>query len=47
MSGKSDTNGREEERKVYRVLVGKREGKRTLLRPKRRGRMKMDLTDIG
>jgi hypothetical protein len=36
-----------EERKVDKVLVGKPEGKRTLLRPRRRGRIKMDLRDIG
>jgi hypothetical protein len=38
-----------EERKVYKVLVGKPEGKRPLGRPKRRweDRMRMDLREIG
>jgi hypothetical protein len=37
-----------EERNVYRVLVGKREGKRTLERPRRRWEdgIKMDLREI-
>jgi hypothetical protein len=38
-----------EERKVYRVLVGKPEGKRPLGRPRRRreDRIRMDLREIG
>jgi hypothetical protein len=39
----------EEERKVYKVLVGKPEGKRPLERPRRRweDRIRMDLREIG
>jgi hypothetical protein len=38
-----------EERKVYKVLVGKPEGKRTLGRPRRRWEdgIRMDLREIG
>jgi hypothetical protein len=38
-----------EERKVYKVLVGKPEGKRALRRPRRRwvDGIRMDLRDIG
>jgi hypothetical protein len=38
-----------EERKVYKVLVGKPEGKRPLGRPRRRWEdgIRMDLTEIG
>jgi hypothetical protein len=38
-----------EERKVYRVLVGKPEGKRPLGKPRRRGEdgIRMDLREIG
>jgi len=38
-----------EERGVYRFLVGKTEGKRTLRRPKRRcvDNIRMDLQDVG
>jgi hypothetical protein len=38
-----------EERKVYRVLVGKPEGKRSLERPRRRWEdgIRMDLREIG
>jgi hypothetical protein len=38
-----------EGRKLYRVLVGKPEGKRPLKRPRRRweNRIRMDLTEIG
>jgi hypothetical protein len=38
-----------EERKVYKVLVGKPEGKRPLGRPRRRWEdgIRMDLSDIG
>jgi hypothetical protein len=38
-----------EERKVYRVLVGKPEGKRPVGRPRRRWEdgIKMDLREIG
>jgi hypothetical protein len=38
-----------EERKVYKVLVGKPEGKRPLGRPRHRleDRIRMDLTEIG
>jgi hypothetical protein len=38
-----------EKRNVYRILVGKREGKRTLGRPRRRwvDNIKMDLREIG
>jgi hypothetical protein len=35
-----------EERKVYKVLVGKPEGKRPLERPRREG-VRMDLREIG
>jgi hypothetical protein len=37
------------ERKVYKVLVGKSEGKRPLGRPRRRleDGLRMDLTEIG
>jgi hypothetical protein len=39
----------EEKRNVYRLLVGKPEGKRTLGRPSRRWKdnIKMDLLEIG
>jgi hypothetical protein len=39
----------EEERKVYKVLIGKPEGKRPFGRPKRRWEdgIRMDLTEIG
>jgi hypothetical protein len=39
----------EEERNVYRVLMGKPEGKRPLVRPSRRWEdgIRMDLTEIG
>jgi hypothetical protein len=39
----------EEERKVYKVLVGNPEGKRPLGRPRRRWEIgiRMDLTEIG
>jgi hypothetical protein len=38
----------EEDRKVYKVLVGKPEGKRTLVRPRRRWKdgMRMELGDL-
>jgi hypothetical protein len=38
-----------ERRGVYRVLVGKHEGKRTLWRPRRRweNNIKMDLQEVG
>jgi hypothetical protein len=38
-----------EDRKVYKVLVGKPEGKRSLGRPRRRweNEIRMDLRDIG
>jgi len=38
-----------EERGVYRVLVGKREGRRSLGRPRRRwvGNIRMDLQEVG
>jgi hypothetical protein len=38
-----------EERMVHRVLVGKPEGKRPLMRPRRRweDNIKMDLQDVG
>jgi hypothetical protein len=38
-----------EERKVYKVLVGKHEGKRPLGKPRRRweDRIRMDLREIG
>jgi hypothetical protein len=38
-----------EERKLYKVLVGKPEGKKPLGRPRHRweGRMRMDLKGIG
>jgi hypothetical protein len=38
-----------EERKVYKLLVGKREGKRPLGRPRRRWEdgIRMDLREIG
>jgi hypothetical protein len=38
-----------EERKVYRVLVGKQEGKRSLGRPRHRWEdgIRMDLREIG
>jgi len=38
-----------EERGVYRVLVGKREGKKQLGRPRRRwvDNIRMDLQDVG
>ena len=38
-----------ESRGVYRVMVGKTEGKRPLGRPRRRweGKYKMDLQDVG
>jgi hypothetical protein len=47
MGGTCSANG--EERGVYRVLVGKPEGKRPLGRPRRRweDNIKMDLQDVG
>ena len=36
-----------EKRSVYRVLVGKTEGKRPLGRPRRRWEDKMDLQEVG
>jgi len=38
-----------ERRDVYRVLVGKHEGKRPLVRPRRKGEdnIKMDLQEVG
>ena len=38
-----------ERRGVYRVLVGKREGKRTLRKPRRgvEGNIKVDLQEVG
>jgi hypothetical protein len=48
VGGACGTLGRGE-RKVYRVLVGKPEGKRPLGRPRRRWKdgVKMDLKEIG
>jgi hypothetical protein len=47
VGGTCSTHG--EERGVYRVLVGRPEGKRPLGRPRRRweGNIKMDLREIG
>ena len=47
MSGACSTHG--EKRGVYRVLVGKYEGKRPLGRPRRRreDNIKMDLQEVG
>jgi hypothetical protein len=47
MGGACSTNG--EKRNAYRILVGKREGKRPLGRPRRRwvDNIKMDLREIG
>jgi hypothetical protein len=47
MDGECSTNGAK--RNVYRILVGKLEGKRSLGRPRRRlmENIKMDLRDIG
>jgi hypothetical protein len=47
MGGTCGTNG--EKRNVYRLLVGKPEGKRPLRRPRRRwtDNIKMDLLEIG
>jgi hypothetical protein len=47
MSGACSTNG--ERRDVYRVLVGKPEGKSTLARPRRRWEynIKMDFQEVG
>jgi hypothetical protein len=47
MGGTCSTNG--EKRNVYRILVGKSEGKRPLGRPRRKweDNIKMDLRDIG
>jgi hypothetical protein len=47
MGGACSTNG--EKRKVYRILVGKPEGKRPLGRPRRRweDNIRMDLREIG
>jgi hypothetical protein len=47
MSRACRTNG--EKRNAYTVLVGKPEGKRPLVRPRRRGvnNIKMDLREIG
>jgi hypothetical protein len=41
--------GTAERRGVYRVLVGKTEGKRPIRRPRRRweGNIKMDLQEVG
>jgi hypothetical protein len=49
VGGACGTHGRGEERKVYKVLVGKPEGKRTLARPRRRWEDvdRMDLREIG
>jgi hypothetical protein len=47
VGGSCGTNG--EKRNVYKLLVGKPEGKRPLARPKRRWitNIKMDLLEIG
>jgi hypothetical protein len=47
VGGTCGTNG--EKRKVYKLLVGKPEGKRPIGRPKRRwiDNIKMDLLEIG
>jgi hypothetical protein len=47
MNGACSTNG--EKRNVYRLLVGKSEGKRPLGRPRRRwvDNIKMDLVELG
>jgi hypothetical protein len=47
MGGEYRAYGRED--RVYRVLVGKPEGKRPLRRPRRRweGHIKMDLQEMG
>jgi hypothetical protein len=47
MGGPCSADG--EERDVYRVLVGKAEGKRPLRRPRRRweDNIRMDLYDVG
>jgi len=47
MSGSCSTHG--ERRGLYRVLVGKREGERTLVRPRRswEDNIKMDLQEVG
>jgi hypothetical protein len=49
MSGACSTNGGEEECILDRILVGKPEGKRPLVRPRRRwmDNIKMDLREIG
>jgi hypothetical protein len=46
VGGTCGTHGRVEERKLYRVLMGKPEGKRPLGRPRRRWEdgIRMDLT---
>jgi len=48
MGGACSTYGREERRGVYRVLVGKPEGKRPLRRPRsrREDNIKMDLQEV-
>jgi hypothetical protein len=47
MSGSCSTHG--ERRGLYRVLVGKREGERPLVRPRRswEDNIKMDLQEVG
>jgi len=49
MGGACSAYGGEERRGVYRVLVGKPEGKRPLGRPRRRweDNIKMDLQEVG
>jgi hypothetical protein len=49
MGGACSTNGDEEKRNAYRILVGKSEGKRPLGRPRRRWvyNIKIDLRDMG
>ena len=49
MGGACSAHGGEERRSVYRILVGKPEGKRPLLRPRCRWKdnIRMDLQDVG
>jgi hypothetical protein len=48
MGGPCSTNGEEEKKNAYRLLVGKTEGKRPLGRPRRRwvDKIRMDLGEV-
>jgi hypothetical protein len=49
VGGTCGTHGRGEEKKLYKVLVGNPEGRRPLVRPRRKWEdgIRMDLREIG